>query len=195
MAQEDKGLVLRGLVLLAIIGCIVTFVLAILFWRSEPPVSTRQTPPEHYVPLAIAPSLAPFPSNVSWAAVVQLCESVPSAPGFDVRYNAAVTLARRGSTATPWPLLREMLDEKVQLRNSRVTQPDGQDVYDEFAAHHKMTKALQAIAAWHEKRKADPNPVAPADLRELYAIVDRLAENAQGEVKIQAEKARATFFR
>jgi hypothetical protein len=195
MAQEDKGLALRGLVLLAIIGCIVAFVLTVLFWRNEPPAAAKQTPPEHYIPLTIAPSLAPFPSSVSWATVVQLAETLPSAPGFDVRYNAAITLARRGSTATPWPLLREMLDDKLQLRNSRVTQPDGQDVYDEFAASHKMTRALQAIAAWHEKHKADTNPLAPPELRDIYPIVDQLAENAHGEVKKQAEDARKTFFR
>jgi len=173
----------------------VAFVLVVLFWRNEPPPAAMQTPPEHYVPLAIAPSLAPFPSSVSWAALVQLGETLPSAPGFDVRYNAATTLARRGSTATPWPLLREMLDEKQQLRNSRVRQPDGRDVHDEFAARKKTISALQAIAAWHEKRKADTKPAAPAELRDIYAIVDQLAESSHGEVKIQAEKARATFFR
>ena len=97
MAQEDKGLVLRGLALLAVVGCIVAFVLAVLFWRNEPPAAAKQTPPEHYIPLAIMPSLAPFPSNVSWTAVVQLGDSLPSAPGFDVRYNAAITL--RGAAA------------------------------------------------------------------------------------------------
>ena len=88
-----------------------------------------------------------------------------------------------------------MLDEKLQLRNSRITQPDGQDVYDEFAARHKMSRALQAIAAWHEMRKTDKNPLAPPDLRDIYPIVDRLAQNSTGEVKNQAEKASATFFR
>jgi hypothetical protein len=195
MAQEDKGLVLRGLALLAVVGCIVAFVLTALFRRNEPPAAAKQTPPEHYVPLAIAPSLAPFPSSVSWAAVVQLGETLPSAPGFDVRYNAALTLARRGSFVTPWPLLGEMLNEKLQLRNSRVTQPDGQDIYDEFAARHKMIRALEAIATWHKMRKADTNPVAPTDLRDIYPIVDQLAENSDGEVKKQAEETRKSFFR
>jgi hypothetical protein len=195
MAQEDKGLVLRGLVLLAIISCLVAFVLVVLFWRNEPPAVTTQTPPELYVSLAVSPSLAPFPSSVAWAAVMQLGESLPSAPGFDVRYNAATTLARRGSTATPWPLLREMLDEKQQLRNSRIQQPDGREVYDAFAARLKTISALQAVAAWHEKRKSDTKPTAPPELREIYTLVDQLAESSHGEVKIQAEKVRATFFR
>jgi hypothetical protein len=166
MAQEDKGLVVRGLVLLAIIGCLVAFVLAILFWRNEPP--TVQTPPENYA---------------------------PSALGWEIRYNAAATLARRGSTSTPWPLIREMLDEKQQLLNARVTQADGTEVYDEAVARATMIAALRAVAAWHEQRKADAKPPASADLRAIYAIVDQLAASSYGEVTNQAEKARPTFFR
>lgn len=167
MAQEDKGLVARGLFLVALIGCVVAFVLAILFWRSEPPEKLA----------------------------AELGDTVPSALGWEIRYNAAATLARRGSAATPWPLLREMLDEKKQLRNAVVRQPDGTDTYDEGAARSTMIAALRALAAWHEKRKADAKPEAPSDLRDIYPIVDQLAENSQGELKSQAEKARATFFR
>jgi hypothetical protein len=167
MAQEDKGLVIRGLVLMAIIGCLVAFVLAILFWRTEP-APTVQTPPEHYV---------------------------ASAPGWEIRYNAAATLARRGSTSTPWPLVREMLDEKQQLVNARVQEPDGKEVYDEAVARATTIAALRALAAWHEQRKADATPKAPAELRAIYAVVDQLAASSYGEVKNQAEKARATFFR
>jgi hypothetical protein len=195
MAQEDKGLVARGLILLALIGCLVAFVLTILFWRNETPAGIERTPPEQYIPLAIAPNLAPFPSNVSWAVMPLLAEKLPSEPGWDIRYNAAATLARRGSMATPWPLLREMLDEKLQLRNARVRQPDGKDVYDENAARLKTIVALKAIAAWHEQGKKEAKPEAPPELRKIYAIVDQLSENSQGEVKIQAEKARTTFFR
>jgi hypothetical protein len=195
MAQEDKGLVLRGFFLLAIIACLVAFVLTVLFWRNEPPAATAQTPPENYIPLAIAPSLAPFPANVSWAALAQLGETLPSAPGFDIRYAAARTYARRGSPATPWPVFREMLDEKQQLHNARVRQPDGREVYDEVTARATTIAALRALAAWHEKQKADPKPAASAELRDVYAIVDQLAESSYGEVKTQAEKARATFFR
>ncbi len=167
MAQEDKGLVARGVLLLAFIGGLVAFVLAVLFWRNEPPPKVDAAP-EHYA---------------------------PSAPGWEIRYNAAATFARRGSKATPWPLLREMLDEKQQLINARVPQPDGKDTYDEAVAQATMIAALRALAAWHEQRKTDAQPAAPAELRDIYTIVDELAESSQGEVKTQAENARATFFR
>ena len=124
-----------------------------------------------------------------------LAESLPSAPGWEIRYNAAATLAHRGSPATPWPLIREMLDEKQQFRNARVRQSDGKDVYDEPAARATMIAALRAIAAWHDKHKADARPEAPAELRGIYPIVDQLAKDSTGEVKNQAEIARETFFR
>jgi hypothetical protein len=166
MAQEDKGLVLRGLLLLAAIGIIITAVLAMIFWRSEPVE----------------------------APLVKSGEAMPSAPGSDVRYAAAAALARRGSAAVPWPLLREMLDERQQLSNNRVRLKDGRDVYDEANARLIMVSALRAIAAWHEKQ-ADKTQVVPAELRDIYAMVDELAKSQFVELKVQAEKARATFFR
>lgn len=196
MTQEDKGLVVRGLLLLALIGCIVAFVLTILFWRSQPPASVEQAPPEQYIPLAVLPGVGPFPANISWAVLPMLADSLPSAPGWEIRYNAAAALARRGSPATPWPLLREMLDEKQQRRNARTREKDDKMVYDESAARATMIAALRAIAAWHEKRRAEGAAAAPAELRDdVYPAVDELAEHAQGEVQAQAEKARATFFR
>ena len=164
MAQEDKGLILRGLLLLAAVGIIITAVLAIIFWR---------------------PTTEP--------TAVKFDEKAPSAPGFDIRYSAATALARRGSTAVPWPLLREMLDERQQLSNNRVRLADGRDVYDEANARLIMVSALRAIAAWHEKQ-ADKTQTPSAELREIYAAVEELAKSPFAELKSQAEKARATFF-
>jgi len=195
MAQEDKGLMLRGFLLVALISCIVAFVLTLLFWRNEPPVAHEHVPPENVVPLAALPALAPFPSNVSWAALVEISENSPSAPGFDVRYNAAATMARRGDAQTPWPLLLEMLDEKLQMRNSRERQKDGKYLYDELSARTWTIHALKAIAAWHEKHKDDANREVPSGLRDIYTRVDELAASGQGLIKEQAEKTRATFFR
>lgn len=166
MAQEDKGLVLRGLLLLAAIGIIFTAVLAMIFWR---------------------------PTTLD-APLVKLDEKPPSAPGYDVRYSAATALARRGSAAVPWPLLREMLDERQQLSNNHVRLKDGRDVYDEANARLIMVSALRAIAAWHEKQ-SDKSQTVPVELRDIYATVDELAKSEFVELKVQAEKARATFFR
>src|SRR4051812_2735839 len=110
MAQEDKGLILRGLGLLALIGVLVAVVLAILFWRT-PVEHTRSDPPlEPVIGLIALPNVGGFPAGVAWPALAKLGETCPSAPGWDIRYNAAATLARRGSVNVPWGLLREMLD-------------------------------------------------------------------------------------
>lgn len=164
MAMDDKGLVLRGFFLLAVIGAIVSVVSAILFTRPQSPPPTMATAP-----------------------------GAPSAPGWEIRYNAATTLARRGSTKTPWPLMREMLDEPQQMRNALAQLPDGTSVIDETAARSNMIGALKALAVWHEKQGT--KRAAPAELREIYTVVDHLAESPIAELKAQAEKARSTFFR
>jgi hypothetical protein len=194
MAQEDKGLVIRGLLLLTFVGGLVTIVLGFMFWRTKANPPVAETPPEHAVVALVAPQIGEFPGGVLWYAIFQASETLPSAPGWEVRYNAATTLARRGSSKVPWELLREMLDEKLQKRNYRVKQPDGQYVHDEAAARLNVISALRAITAWHEKQ-SDKKQVLPAELRAVYSTVDELAKSSFVEVKTQAEKARATFFR
>jgi hypothetical protein len=169
MAQQDRGLVLRGLALLALVGGLATFVVITLFWRAE--------------------TTAP-------ADVTDLRQLKPSRAGWQIRYSAATALARRGDVEVPWPQIREMLDEKQQLRNRCEPGPDGDDIYDETVAHGTMLSALKALTAWHEKQRAlaMPPPIPP-ELHDIYAAVDQLAQIASGEMKIQAEKARTLFFR
>ncbi len=195
MAQEDKALVVRGLLLFTGIGILAASVLAIVFWRSHTATPPFAAQPEQHIPAVMIPHVGSFPANVNWFAIQQLGETMPSAPGWDIRYNAATAYLRRGSTSVPWHLVREMLDERQQMRNNRVRLIDGRDVYDEAGAREKMLIALKALAAWHDKRKVDQNRDVPNDLREIYSMVDRLAESEFPEMKIQAEKARATFFR
>ncbi len=198
MVQEDKGLVIRGLVLLALISGLVVFVLALLFWRPQESAKAvaLDALPECYVSAVVGPALTHFPAGISWGAMYAMKENLPSAPGFGIRYNAATTLARRGSASVPWHLIREMLDEKQQLRNYRVRQSDGVDAYDKTAARSNAISALKALTAWHEVKKTANTPSAlPPELREIYALVDALAEKQDGEVKAQAEKAQQTFLR
>jgi len=201
MAQEDKGLILRGFFLLALIGALVTFVLALIFWRTQPITQTAETQPEYFIAPLAAPGCLGFPSHVPWPTVFQLSEKLPSEPGWDVRYNAAATLARRGSVQVPWPLIREMLDEKQQLRNQRIRMPDGKEVYDEVAARAFTSIALKAVATWHSQRPpviagiAATAAVMPPSLQTVYARVDLLAQSPHKEVQEQAEKTRATLFR
>jgi hypothetical protein len=196
MAQEDKGLILRGLLLLTFIGALVTFVLGFMLWRQQPPdVKALTVAPENLVALTALPSTGDFPASVSWLAVQQMAETMPSAPGWEVRYNAAASLARRGSDAVRWDLIREMLDEPSQKRNYLVRHPDGRAVYDEAAARANMITALRAVATWHEKQKSTDKTSVPPDLRAIYAQIDRLTESPYVELKVQAAKAQSTFLR
>lgn len=194
MAQEDKGLVLRGMLLLALIGVLVTFVLVIIFWNTPQPRATSEPAADVLVPAVIMPSASTFPASVPWAAIYELSARAPSIPGWEVRYNAATTLARRGSSNVPWPHIREMLDEKQQMRNYRVRRADGREVVDEAAARANMISALRALAAWHEKKAGTKMDVS-TELRDIYTVVDQLTASPFGELKIQAEKAREKFFR
>jgi hypothetical protein len=195
MAQEDKGLVLRGLFLLAAIGSLVAVVLAMLFWRPQTQPTPLKALPENAVPLLALPPLGAFPAGVSWYAIYEIGKTMPSAPGWDIRYNAAIALARRGSDAVPWASIREMLNERQQLTNNRVRLDDGQEVYDEAAARKIMVNALRALAVWHEKQSAAHEHEVPRELRAIYGVVDKLTESPLVELKEQAQKARATFFR
>ena len=54
---------------------------------------------------SVAVPTAAFPASVSWAALRELSGHVPSRIGWEVRHNAAATLARRGSDRArqrPW---------------------------------------------------------------------------------------------
>ena len=62
----------------------------------------------------------------------------PSKAGWEVRYNATVALARRGSDKIKdeqvWENLLEMLDEEQQLRNFHRELKDKSEVPDEAGA-------------------------------------------------------------
>jgi hypothetical protein len=195
MVQKEQGLVVRGLLVLAAVGGLVAFVLTLMFRPTHAQPPTLAATPEYSIPSVFVPSPAGFPSAISWYSVFQLGETLPSAPGWNVRYNAALTLARRGSPSVPWDSIREMLDEKQQMRNHCVRLPDGRDVYDETTARAFVVSAVRAVAAWHEQQKSNPKREVPTELRAIYAIVDKLTESEFDELKEQAEKARTTFFR
>ncbi len=163
MNQPDEaGFVKRGFALLGLMLIIVCGVLAILFYRpGQVPVATVADLPAH-----------------------------PSAPGWQIRYNATATLARRGDDNVPWKIMEEMLDEGQQMRNFVVTLPDGRDIPDEAAARSVVITALKALGEWHRVQAAAHRTPSPEALSGVYAKVDRLAQSPILELKVQAEKAR-----
>src|SRR5579863_1101583 len=132
MAQ-DTGLVKRGMFLLVLMSGLVTVLLTILFQRSETALPTAAPRPE-LLAASLVQTDAAFPANVAWLGIQQIADAFPSGPGWRIRYNAATTLARRGSPNVPWPVLVEMLDEDRQMHNFRELRADGSAVPDEAAA-------------------------------------------------------------
>src|SRR5687768_7418802 len=113
--DNDSGLVKRGFALLGLMALLVVIVLFILLRRPGQPDARPETAtrPEHLVWAVVHPASA-YPAGVSWGSLYQLGDWMPSAPGWEVRYNAAAALARHGSDQVPWDLIREMLDERHQ---------------------------------------------------------------------------------
>jgi len=95
-----------------------------------------------------------------------------SSLGWEVRYNAALALARRGSDQVKdpavWDTLTEMLDESQQLRNFRAQLRDGREVPDESAARLTLISALRAVTELHRKQPG-------MDLKELNEPIAKLA--------------------
>lgn len=108
-----------------------------------------------------------------------------SPPGFEVRYNAVIALARRGSDKIKderaWETLQEMLDEDQQLRNFKHELPDKQKVSDPGAAHVTLITALQAVAELHRRRPE-------MDLSDLKPAIEKLTQSRNLAVSTEAKR-------
>jgi hypothetical protein len=189
MAQ-DQGLVRRGLLLLGFMLALAGLV-GFMLWRREsaPPPPTDQP---DLAALGVPNVGASFPAHVNWAALVKVGEALPSSPGWEVRYNAALALARRGSDKLPIHIIAEMLNEELQMRNFRVKLPDGKDVPDEAAARRTVLNALEALVEWHKSKSAVATVAKeqPDSLRRTYAAVNRLTQSTNAVLREEAEKAK-----
>ena len=111
----------------------------------------------------------------------------PSAPGWEVRYNATLALVRRGSDRVKdeqvWENLNEMLDEEQQLRNFRIKNKDGSEVSDEPAARMTVISALQAI---DELQKRRPE----MDLSGLKPAIEKLTSSDNVAVRTEATRTK-----
>ncbi len=110
----------------------------------------------------------------------------PSSPaGFEVRYNAVIALARRGSDKIKderaWETLKEMLDEDQQLRNFKHELPNKQKVSDPGAAHLTMITALKAINELHRRRP-------DMDLSELKPAIEKLTHSHNLGLSTEAKR-------
>jgi hypothetical protein len=110
----------------------------------------------------------------------------PKSPaGWDVRYDAAQALARRGSPQVKdpavWESLLEMLDEGQQLRNFTQTR-GGREVCDDTAARLVVIGALKAVTELHQKRP-------DLDLTGLKDPIAKLTQSANVPLRTEARQA------
>jgi hypothetical protein len=84
----------------------------------------------------------------------------------EVRYNATVAQARRGSDRVQMKLLQDMLDEQQLAKTFRVKPPEGEpggSKVDEAAVRLTVVNALKAIAELHRQQPdRDPSALIPA---------------------------------
>jgi hypothetical protein len=193
--EPDRGLVQRGLVLLALMATLAGVVIMIVVQRPSAPAKSAAVEPL-VVPLVSVGT--GFPAALPWRDVVALGGQLPSATGWEIRYNAALALARRGSQHTPWTTIREMLDQERQLHNFPAKLAGATILPDEEAALRTLHATLTAIADWHKKQaaaKAAAKAAVPSELQLVYADVDRLAQSDNTPIRVQADRTRQLFFR
>src|SRR5262245_54403611 len=147
------------------------------------------------VPLILL-AIAPLSCNRS--SVPSVVSGPASAPGWEVRYNAAAALARRGSDKALDESVRntllEMLDEEQQLRNFPVKDEkgvvrkdkEGRTAPDAAAAQLTVISTLRALTELHRRRpELDLAPFKPA--------VDKLTQSVSLGVSTEAKKAQQIF--
>jgi hypothetical protein len=192
MAKEGgSALVQRGLLLLGLMTALVIAVWVMLLRGVRQEIPTEKQRPELLAALVASPACG-LPGI--WAALPQVGEMLPSPRGWEVRYQATTTLARRGSTKVPFAILAEMLDEDRQMKNFRARLQDGREVPDEAAARQTVLSALKAVLEWHKHKEA-VKAVGPSDpgLQRVYAAIDRLTHSPNLVVRTEAENARLSL--
>jgi hypothetical protein len=167
MTDGNTGLRTRGLLLFGLVAVIATVALvAIVRWPSQ---EAPHAPPEGVE---------------------------PSPAGWEIRYQATISLARRGSKKVPFETLREMLDEKKQLRNFVTKLQDGREVSDEGAARRLVISAANAFVEWHKSpAAAQLDEAQQAEVAAVYAAIDKLRDTENLQMRAEIEKARAALGR
>ncbi len=106
-----------------------------------------------------------------------------SSPGWEIRYNATLALARRSSQETPLSELQEMLDEEKQLRNFESRTQSGLVSVDEQGARTTVLKALEGVASLHQKQP-------DLDLSRLDPAVEKLTHSSNLTLREKAGEVR-----
>jgi hypothetical protein len=183
---QESGLAKRGFLLLGLMLAIAAVVGFVIFRPTGTPPPERDSNTE-LAAFAVANSSASFPADINWGAMAILSQDLPSPPGWQVRYNATLALARRGSKDLPLGVLREMLDEDQQMRNFRVLLSEGKMVTDERAARQTIIDTLQAFDQWQKHKDAVAALRDNPELQRLHAAIDKLTRSGNEVVRKEAK--------
>ena len=188
MAEQQttsgRGFLIGALLLVLGLGAFGAYQVYTVWKAPTQAVAKADAPPEWLVPAAQTP-LAAFPSNIAWGTLRHLGETLPSAPGFEIRYTATRVLAHRGSPKVPLDNLREMIDEERQMKNFRVVLKDGRVIPNQGEAWEVVLIGMKAIAEWH-KHAGAVKSASPEDLRKLYQSLEALKKSPSQTVSAQA---------
>jgi hypothetical protein len=195
MSDEGKGLIQRGLLLVAGLSVLAVVVLSILLNRPGGGAAPKQTVPPQWFGLLGNTDAVSFPGNVDWPALAEMPKVLPSGPGWEIRYNATLGLARRGSKHLPLKNVREMLDESQQMRNFRAPMEGGGSVPDEVAARRTILNTLEALVTWWQKLPADDRARVAQEpaMGEVRGELDRLTENPDQLLRSKAVQTRTAL--
>jgi|SRR6516164_2400149 hypothetical protein len=105
-----------------------------------------------------------------------------SKAGWEIRYNATVALARRGSDriAECMDLLEEMLDEEEQMQNFQARTVDGKEIANQGEAYQSLANTLKAIKELHRRRPE-------MDLSPLFPAIKKLADTGNAGLRAEAQ--------
>lgn len=110
--------------------------------------------------------------------------------GWEVRYNAVLALAHRGSSKFADPvtleILAEMLDERQQLSNFKLKTRDGREVANPGAARLAVSAALRAVSDYKTRRPE-------ADLAAIRPAIEKLANGSDLTLVKEARAALQAF--
>jgi hypothetical protein len=195
MSEEGRGLIQRGLLLVVGIGVLAVVVLAILLNRPGGGAAPKETVQPEWLGLLGSTGGVSFPGGVAWPALAEMPQVLPSGSGWEIRYNATLALARRGSKELPLENVREMLDESQQMRNFRAPLEGGGSVPDEVAARRTILSTLEALVTWWQKLPADDRARIAREpgLRGVRGELDRLTENPDPLLRSKAVQARTAL--
>ena len=138
--------------------------------------------------------LALLPIACNRGSTPTVVSGSPAPPGWEVRYNAAASLARRGSDRALDESVRatllEMLDEEQQLRNFPVKDEkgvvrkdkEGRTVPDVTAAQLTVVTTLKALGELHKRRPE-------LDLAPFKSAVEKLTQSGSLAISTEAKKS------